>query len=119
MNDQIAPLDVEDPILEDFETQLNKVADQISELSNIEVCPVGYKNFHDPFEASEVDFSSGSWLLRLLQVQAWLHLDAEINAKLAEQDPKGVAEAFFKAINAEFPSECIRTIDGNVTLRIL
>lgn len=118
MNDHATLPDIEDPLLEDFETQLNKVADQLSELSNVEVWPVGYKSVNDPFEPSEVDFSSSSWLLRVLQVQAWLHPDAEVDARSAERDPKGVAQELFKAISAEDILGCIEYSNGLVRLTV-
>lgn len=116
MLDNATLTETEDPTLEDLETQLNEVADRLSELSNSEVWPVGYKSVNDPFEPNDVDFRSSSWLLRVLQVQAWLHPDAELDVRQAERDPTGVALELFKAINAEDVSSCIEEHDGLVQL---
>lgn len=115
MNDQSSVLEIEDETQEDLETQINKVADQLSELSAAEVWPLGYKTGRDPFDAVDVDFTTSGWLLRVLQVQAWLHPDAEIDVRTAEKNPLSAAHDLFKAIGAEHHESCI-TVDRGVVL---
>lgn len=108
--------DVEDTATEDLETQQGKIADQLAELSSAEGAPAGFKIRNDPFEASDVDFASSGWLLRVLQVQAWLNPDAEIDPKAAESAPLAAAKEFFGAIGADDPKACVCEVQGVVRL---
>lgn len=116
MDDQNSNIESEDSQMDDLETQQNKIAEQLSELSSNDVFPVGYKSVSEPFEASEVDFSSSGWLLRALQVQAWLYPDAEVEVRKAEANPVACAKEFFKVIGAEAPHTCIDGREGIAAL---
>lgn len=109
------PLDSEE-LLEDLETQKSKIADQLSELSSAEDSPSGYKVRRAPFDPNEVDFTSSSWLLRVLQVQAWLYPDTDVSPKEAEAAPFNAATKLFHAIGSGAPQECVSHPNGIVQL---
>lgn len=97
---------------EDLENLLAKIADQLSVLSECEQTPTGFDAPYDPFEADEVDFDAGAWLLRLLQVQAWLFPDEDVKASDAEKDPGAAVAALLKAIGADRPNDGVRVDNG-------
>src|SRR5205809_203273 len=102
MNDNAKALpEADESENDDLETMQLKIAEQLSELSSAENAPVGFKVSADPFDPSEVSFTSSGWLLRIVQVQVWLNPDSEIDRKKVEKEPAVCAEALFKAIGAE------------------
>ncbi len=104
--------------LDDLEVLLNKVADQLSDLSAAGDLPTGYRQLTERFEASEVDFESSGWLLRVIQVQAWLYPTEEIQMRSAEADPIGGAKRLFSAIGVEDPVGYVCEEDGVVHLTV-
>lgn len=113
-----APRDTDDPLSDDLETQLGKIADQLSELSSAEEVPTGFDAPADQFEPSDVNFSSSAWLLRVLQVQLWLHLDTEIEVSSAESDALQCARSLFAALNADAAERCVVVEAGILRLTI-
>ena len=103
--------EAQDSQTEDLQTQQSKLADQLSELSQVDVFPIGFKAVADPFEIDDVDFNSSSWLLRVLQVQVWLYPNTDIDARRAETAPLDCARALFSAIGAEVPEHCAVGVD--------
>ena len=103
---------------EEFEAQLGKIADQLAELADADEVPVGYNLNYDPFDPADVDFSSGDWLLRVAQVQAWLRIEQELRVSGGESDPQAAAIALFTGLGVETPSTCIAQNGGAVTLTL-
>ena len=92
--------DLEDPQADGLQNLLDKIADQLADLSNAEVLPIGFKSVAEVFESEEVDFNSNSWLLRLIQVQLWLRPDASLTVRSVEADPIAATQKFFGSIGA-------------------
>lgn len=112
----MAPLPPEDLDAEDLspETEQDeydnlaaKVADQLSTLSQAEESPVGVRLRYDPFEAGEVAFDTGGWLLATLALQGWLHLDGEVDSGLPQRDPIGAARMLFQMLGQGDGNECL------------
>jgi hypothetical protein len=97
---------------EDLESQLGKIADQLSELSAVEEYPSGFRTAASPFDAADVNFESSGWLVNLLQVQAWMYPNAEIALRAAEDNPVETARAFLAAIGAEDAKACVDDVTG-------
>lgn len=104
--------------LDELETLQNKIADQLSELSNVEILPAGYKSLGGSFDSSEVNFSSSSWLLRVCHVQAWLKLNEDLPLKQAEADPLTLAVNLFKELRPKDQAICVSYEDGNLKLTL-
>lgn len=100
---------------DDLETQLNKIADQLAELSTAEECPTGFRQ-QVSFEATDVDFTSNGWLIRVMQVYGWLHPDGDIDIRSAEANPLLAARKLFDGLNSESPATCVEEFDGAVRL---
>ncbi len=101
---------------DDLETLLNKVADQLAELSVALEMPTGYRSSGETFESTEVDFGSSGWLLKAIQVQGWLYPSEEIPARSAETDPFRSAKRLFSAIGVDEPINCLCVTDGVLQL---
>jgi hypothetical protein len=101
---------------EELAALLESLAETLASLSEIEEGPVGYDLSVDPFQADDVDFTKNSWLLRLAQVQAWLHLDASVAKADITDDPAGALVTFLKSIGQENPGQCYKIIDDVVLL---
>jgi hypothetical protein len=112
-------IDDDDAKLDELETLQNKIADQLSELSNAEVLPSGYKSNSSSFESSEVGFSSSNWLLRVCQVQPWLRLNDDLDSKLAEVDPFAVANKFFLELSPHVQEDCVTENEKNLRLTLI
>ena len=105
--------------LDELETLQNKIADQLSELSNAEVLPSGYRSTGSSFESSEVSFSSSSWLLKVCQVQSWLRLNDDIDSKLAEVEPLTVANKLFGELHPKSQEACVTADESNLSLTLV
>lgn len=110
----IGPADTD--AAEDLDTQLAKIADQLATLAAAEDSPAGFSALSDPFEPEEVSFDSGSWLLRVLQVQGWLHLDEEIDPAMAEISPETAARRLFNELGLAAPEQCVSQETGTLRL---
>lgn len=110
--------DADDVKLDELETLQNKIADQLSELSNSELLPAGYKSSGGSFEATEVSFSSSAWLLRVCQVQAWLRLNEDLERKRAEADPLSFSRSLFQELQPKEQVTCVSSEDGNLRLTV-
>jgi hypothetical protein len=93
----IEPNDVDDAGNE-LGTQLDRVAELLETLASMAETPVGMSRVSDPFEASEVDFETGNWLLRILSVQGWINLDADLSSATAEGNPGQTLQELFESI---------------------
>jgi hypothetical protein len=109
----------DDAKLDELETLQNKIADQLSELSNVEALPSGYKSFGSSFESSEVNFASSSWLLKVCQVQPWLRLNDDIDSKLAEVESLTIANKLFGELHLRPQEICVTADDGNLKLTLV
>ena len=110
--------DEDDQKSDELETLLNKISDQLAELSNAETLPVGYKSTGGSFEANEVSFLSSSWLLNVCQVQPWLRLNEELDMKLAEVDSIGVANKLFLELHPGSQETCVSYDDNYLKLTL-
>lgn len=99
---------------EEVEVEYAQVADHLSTLSQQEEFPAGVNGLLDPFEADEVSFDSSVWLLRVLAVQGWMRLPAEISQAEAENDPTGTAISLFAGLGEADPAACVETAGGTV-----
>lgn len=101
---------------DEFDSALESIAGQLAELSGAERLPKGTGRKPACFDVEEVDMASGDWLLRVLQVQAWLGLGDKLSVKKAEQDAERIALQLFELIGQEDPASCVRTSDSVVLL---
>lgn len=60
------------------------IADRLAVLSDAVDMPLGFERSGGSFDASMVDFETGSWMSRLADVQGWLNLDAQLPNESAE-----------------------------------
>ena len=95
---------------EEYERQLENIRCSLSELSNSEELPKGYRDRPVPFEPTEVEFESASWLLRLNQVSAWLALSVELGAP--EGDTFQFVRDFFAGMGHEDADALLLDSDG-------
>lgn len=78
MTDEVDETD-DDSFDDDPITQLQaEIAEKLAVLSDVVDAPIGFVRSGGSFVASEVDFASGSWMSRLVDVQEWLRLDVEL-----------------------------------------
>lgn len=89
-----------------------KIASQVAELSQEDILPSGYRGKPSSFDASEVSFDSGNWLIRVLQVQCWLRLDGEIDLSTGDNAAFDAAKQLFDQL---LPAEAKDTLDGNAS----
>ena len=93
----------------------DQVATLLSELSQPSALPKldGRRNAPQPFDATEIEFSSTAWLARVLDVAAWLNLDSTF----AEQEPpKSVALRLFDELSPGKAEASFYTEDGHILL---
>ena len=118
MSNENHSIDEDDTKLDELETLQNKIADQLSELSNVDVLPAGYRSTGSFFEASEVSFSSSSWLLRICEIQPWLRLNGDLDSKSAEVEPFAVANKFFLELHPQAQETCVTANENNLRLTL-
>lgn len=95
--------DIDDDVPDDPITQLQSdIAERLATLSDVADTPTHFDRSGGSFDASEVDFASGSWMSRLADVQGWLHLDKELPTSADEFVEKLVA-----ALGLAEPSKAI------------
>lgn len=82
------------------EQQFVSLADHLSLLSKAHTCPKGIQVSGEPFDAEDVDFDNfSSWFPRLLEVQGWLNLDANLSVETPEDGIRSLAELLIVAAN--------------------
>lgn len=120
MPDMVAPRD-QKPDSYDGEllSLFDSIAESLAALSEFEEGPTGYDLHVDPFDAHEVDFKNNSWLLRLAQVQPWLHLDASIARPDIEDDALSAAAAMLRSMGRDDVGKCLVVDGGVVTLTVV
>jgi len=82
--------------LEDLD--FDQIATLLSELSQPSKLPKldGRRRAPQPFEATDVDFSSSAWLARVLEVATWLNLDSSFEQ---QDSPESVAQRLFDELS--------------------
>ena len=113
MADEVDKTD-DDLFDEDAITQLqNDIAERLATLSEAPDTPTGFVRSGGSFDASEVDFTSGSWTSRLADVQEWLRLDNELPTNVEEFVDQLVA-----ALKVVEPAKAIDSSDSNPQLTV-
>jgi hypothetical protein len=79
------------------------IADCLATLSEVVETPEEFDGSNGPFDASDVDFASGTWMQRLLDIQGWLRLEEKL-----PQD----ADLFVNALVAELGLDPATAIDA-------
>ena len=107
MTDQSDTVDADllddDPIL-----QLQAdVAAKLAMLSDVVDTPIGFVRAGGSFDVSEVDFVSGTWIDRLVDVQEWLRLEVELSS-----DADDFVQRLVEALGVANLSKSIRTVEG-------
>ena len=76
----------------------DQIATLLSELSQPSKLPKldGRRRAPQPFEATDVDFSSSAWLARVLEVATWLNLDSSFEQ---QDSPESVAQRLFDELS--------------------
>ncbi len=93
----------------------DQIATLLSELSQPSTLPKldGRRLALRPFDAAEIEFSSSAWLVRVLEVAAWLNLDSTFG----EQDPpQSVALRLFDELSPGKAEASFKTESGHVLL---
>jgi len=103
---------------DELDGHLQSIAEALASLSDLEHGPVGHDYKYNPFQSDDVTFANNSWILRLAQVQAWLHLDASVARADITDDPVGALVTFLKSIGQEDPGRCYKIKDDVVLLTI-
>ena len=101
----------ENQVVEEREADLARIAEQLAALSVADEYPAGFAAAGEPFEPEDVQFQSDAWLLRVLDVQTWLHLDESVDRARATSDPAAAALELFKMLGAD-PAPCVESTDG-------
>lgn len=79
--DEVTADFADDPAEEDPRIQLREsVASTLASLSEAVDTPTGFSQTPSLFSAGDIDFSGGSWINRLAEVQGWLHFDGDLPA---------------------------------------
>lgn len=105
-----------DDLIEELERAHSKIAQQLSELSQIDELPTGYGRSAGSFEPQEVCFASGNWLIRVAQVQAWLGLNQDLKVVEDVKASSAAVDLFAQfgdpelllVAGAEFPTMTLR-----------
>jgi hypothetical protein len=118
MNDQADSDFQEDEGLDELESLQTKIADQLAELSAADRLPQGYKSSGNLFLPEEVDFFSSNWLLRTIEVQAWLCLNAQIDVQAVEANAVNCARNLFDQLQSRSNSPPFEHVDGGVRLTL-
>ncbi|MGK3648701.1 DUF262 domain-containing protein [Pseudarthrobacter enclensis] len=83
-----------DDLNDDPAVQLqNDIAERLASLSAVADTPTDFEQAGGSYDASDVDFTSSSWISRLSEVQGWLHLDNELSTVNPDVFLEGLAEA--------------------------
>lgn len=95
-----------------------KIAGDLSALSQAKELPNSANYSYDPFDADEVLFDSNVWIQKLLQVQAWLNLEYEVSPSLLESDPFVAAEKVIAGVIDDSAEGSISEENGKIQLLI-
>lgn len=74
----------------------DRIADSLAELSSATDAPSGVQTCA-PFGASDVDFTTDSWMSRLVDIEGWLHLGGDLDTS----DPSAFAGSLLDALDFE------------------
>ncbi len=85
---------LDDELVEDTVAQLQiDIAELLSELSQTDDTPTEFEQAVIPFMPAEVNFSDGSWMSTLANVQGWLRFEAALPTESDLRFLQGVASA--------------------------
>jgi hypothetical protein len=104
---------------EELQDLCSSIAESIAALSEPCEAPTGFDLTTEPLNADDVDFSSNGWLLRVSQVQTWLHLDETLSRSDIEDDSTQAAHKLFLLLGQEQPDRCFTGAEGTVRLTAL
>ncbi len=92
---------------------LESIADGLATLSEASDTPEGVRSISSNFSSDDVNFTSASWMNKLVEVQGWLNLSEDL--------PLTGGEPFLQALVAEFnlePSDILAPGDANPPLSL-
>jgi hypothetical protein len=95
------------------------IAQGLSTISDLGDVPVGCDVSADPFTPEDVTFSNSAWLLRVCQVQGWLHLDDTLLRRTVQDSPQEAATSLFASLGCEQPERCFSVNDNHVQLTLV
>lgn len=91
------------------------IAERLATLSDVADTPTEFDRPGGAFDASEVDFTSGTWMDRLADVQGWLRLGDELPSASADEFVAGLVSAMgldFETATSRTSSSLQLTIAG-------
>nr|WP_254208286.1 DUF262 domain-containing protein [Burkholderia multivorans] len=93
----------------------DQIATLLSELSQPSALPklAGRRHAPRPFDATEIEFTSSEWLVRVLEVAAWLNLDSDFEE---QEPPHSVALRLFDELSPGKADASVKVENGHVTL---
>lgn len=93
----------------------DQIATLLSELSQPSTLPKldGRRRAPRPFDAGEIGFSSSAWLVRVLEVAAWLNLDSTFEE---QEPPQSVALRLFDELSPGKAEANFKIENGHVSL---
>lgn len=93
----------------------DQIATLLSQLSQTGTLPKldGLRRAPRPFDATEIEFSSSAWLVRVLEVAAWLNLDSSFEE---DDPPQTVALRLFDELSPGKAEASFTTENGHVSL---
>ena len=114
LNDALPNPDDEDAI-HDLQASIAQLLSVLSEISEV---PLGCEAPADPFAPEDVTFASSAWLLRVCQVQSWLHLEDALLRRAVQDSPRDAAAALFANLDCAQPEDCFVADEARVTLSL-
>ena len=99
---------------EDYQDLCSSIAESLSQLSEFVEPPIGIDLLGEPFATDEVDLNSSGWILKVLQVQAWLNLDEPIARSEIDADPHAAVAKLFRLLSQDDPLSCYVDAEGNL-----
>ena len=104
---------------EELQDLCSSIAESMALLSEPCEPPTGFDLTDESFSADEVSFLSSAWLLRVAQIQTWLHLDESLSRSDIDDDPSQAARTLFKLLGHDHPEECFDVADSSLRITSL
>lgn len=111
-----ADVEIDSDESDEFQTLLASIAEGISELSKLENLPQGFTTYRGEIDFNDVNFVTGSWVLKLSEVQGWLKSDNSLSERKLNADCYKNLIEFFEGIGDSNPEASLEKSGSIVML---